>query len=435
MSITSAMFSGVSGLLANAEGINVIGNNLSNVNTVGFKYNRMLFADMMYVDVGNGSQLGRGTQIQKIDTVMGQGAFENSEVVTDLAIQGEGFFALGTPNAAAGSTVTAANAYYTRAGTFRLGASENVSTPAVSAATQVETVAYTAGAGVTNGSTVSVGGLTLTFNGTVANPTAAQIAAAFSSLAAGTTAATANTANAAALALVGGTFTGTLTGYSSNAAGTTFTSATANSYVADLAASANGTGVTAPTTTITTRGTAAINGGYLPLQTPMGYKVLDESGSPIFIPEVYQAPVTGAPSIPTTFQKITTIENNGVISLLYADAAGNPYTMYYSGGTAPYITSDINLAKRVGYATVANPPALSKEGGNLFRPTIESGTPTITKANGNNSKIFSNSLEQSNVDMAAQFVKMILTQRAYSANSKTITTADEMTQEVLNLKR
>ena len=56
-------------------------------------------------------------------------------------------------------------------------------------------------------------------------------------------------------------------------------------------------------------------------------------------------------------------------------------------------------------------------------------------ANGSSEKMYSNSLEQSNVDMAAQFVKMILTQRAYSANSKTITTADEMTQEVLNLKR
>ena len=50
-------------------------------------------------------------------------------------------------------------------------------------------------------------------------------------------------------------------------------------------------------------------------------------------------------------------------------------------------------------------------------------------------KLFSSSLEQSNVDMAAQFVKMILTQRAYSANSKTITTADQMTQELLNLKQ
>lgn len=300
MSITSAMFSGVSGLLANAEGINVIGNNLANVNTVGYKYNRMLFSDMMYVDAGNGSQLGRGTQIQKIDSVMGQGAFESTEIVTDLAIQGEGFFALAAPATAAGSVVAAADAYYTRAGTFRLGASEST---------------------------------------------------------------------------------------------------------------------------------------LLPLQNPLGYKVLDEKGAPIFIPETY----TDATPTTYTFQKITTVENNGIISILYADDAGNPLTAYYAGSqstlTSGYIDTDISKALRVGYATVNNPPALSKEGGNLFRPTVASGTPTITKANGNNSKVFSNSLEQSNVDMAAQFVKMILTQRAYSANSKTITTADEMTQEVLNLKR
>ena len=294
MSITSAMFSGVSGLLANAEGINVIGNNLANVNTVGFKYNRMLFADMMYVDAGNGSQLGRGTQIQKIDTVMGQGAFESTEVVTDMAIQGEGFFALAAPSAPIGTNVAATNAYYTRAGTFRLGAADTATTPAL-----------------------------------------------------------------------------------------------------------------------------------LPLINPLGYKVLDQNGDPIAIPESVGA---------YTFQKITTIENNGVISLLYADAAGNPYTAYYAGA-AGTIDTDIANALRVGYATVNNPPALSKEGGNLFRPTVTSGMPTIGFANGNNSKVFSNSLEQSNVDMAAQFVKMILTQRAYSANSKTITTADEMTQEVLNLKR
>lgn len=295
MSITSAMFSGVSGLLANAEGINVIGNNLANVNTIGFKYNRMLFADMIYVDVGNGSQIGRGTQIEKIDTVMGQGAFENTEVVTDLAIQGEGFFALGGTNAPSGTAVAADSAYYTRAGAFRLGASV---------------------------------------------------------------------------------------------------------------------------------GTA------MPLQNPDGYRVLDQDGIPIFIPKTF---TTGTPAVTYDFQKITTLDNNGLISVLYADTAGNPITAYYAGSGA--VTTTLASAKKVGYATVSNPPALSKQGLSLFKTTITSGTPTIGAANGNNSKMFSNSLEQSNVDMAAQFVKMILTQRAYSANSKTITTADEMTQEVLSLKR
>lgn len=293
MSITSAMFSGVSGLLANSEGINVIGNNLANVNTIGFKYNRMLFADMIYVDVGNGSQIGRGTQIQKIDTVMGQGAFENTEVVTDMAIQGEGFFALGGTNAPSGTAVAENSAYYTRAGAFRLGA---------------------------------------------------QV------------------------------------------------------------------------------GTA------MPLQNPDGYRVLDQDRIPIFIPTTYTSGGTTY-----EFQKITTVDNNGMISILYADTAGNPVTAYYAGsGTVSTTLADI---KKVGYATIANPPALSKQGLTLFKTTIASGTPVISAANGNNSKMYSNSLEQSNVDMAAQFVKMILTQRAYSANSKTITTADEMTQEVLNLKR
>ena len=298
MSITSAMFSGVSGLLANAEGINVIGNNLANVNTIGFKYNRMLFADMIYVDAGNGSQIGRGTQIEKIDTVMGQGAFENTEVVTDMAIQGEGFFALGGTNAPSGTAVAPNSAYYTRAGAFRLGA-----------------------------------------------------------------------------AVAG-----------------------------------------APAT--------------MPLQNPDGYRVLDQDGIPIFIPQTY---TTGAPAVTYDFQKITTLDNNGLISVLYADASGNPVTAYYSGsGTVGTVLAN---AKKVGYASIANPPALSKQGLSLFKTTLTSGTPIISAANGNNSKMYSNSLEQSNVDMAAQFVKMILTQRAYSANSKTITTADEMTQEVLNLKR
>jgi len=84
---------------------------------------------------------------------------------------------------------------------------------------------------------------------------------------------------------------------------------------------------------------------------------------------------------------------------------------------------------------------LEKAGDSLFKQTVGSGVSDTAfslesnGANGTSEKVFSNSLEQSNVDMAAQFVKMILTQRAYSANSKTITTADEMTQEALNLKR
>lgn len=118
MSVTSAMFTGVSGLLNNAEGMNVIGNNLSNVNTIGFKSGRVLFSDMLSTTIGSNSQIGRGTQIQKVDNLFTQGSFETTEAVTDLALQGSSFFALKDPNSIA--PMNQNDALLTRAGAFRV---------------------------------------------------------------------------------------------------------------------------------------------------------------------------------------------------------------------------------------------------------------------------------------------------------------------------
>ena len=254
MSVTSAMFSGISGLLANAEGINVIGNNLSNVNTVGFKGSRMLFSDMLSTDIGNNSQVGHGTQIQKVDNDFGQGAFESTTSASDVALQGPGFFRVQSP-------ATSTN-YLTRAGSFRLDSSGN-------------------------------------------------------------------------------------------------------------------------------------------LVNPDGYYVLDSTGTKITL---------------TNPAKIVSIDNTGLIT--YQNTAGASVT-----------------GPKLDVVTVTNPSGLQKAGGTLFSENSAAGTVTNAAADGTTNKVFSNSLEQSNVDMATQFVKMILTQRAYSANSKTITTADQMTQEVLNLKQ
>lgn len=296
MSITSAMFTGVSGLLANAEGINVIGNNLSNVNTVGFKSGRMLFSDMLSANIGNGSQVGRGTQIQTVDNIFGQGSFENTESVTDLALQGNSFFALKDPlDTTAAGSFPMAGATLTRAGAFRVDG---------------------------------------------------------------------------------------------------------NRY----------------------------------LVNPDGYQVLDTNGAPIrFFDSATSPPTAG------DFAKVSKIDSTGVIT--YVDKFGA--TFYYTTSNTIGATTAAAVPATANKIAVINPPnsgALEKIGGTLFRAGSGSGlTGNITlatnTANGTSEKMYSNSLEQSNVDMAGQFVKMILTQRAYSANSKTITTADEMTQEVLNLKR
>lgn len=296
MSITTAMYSGVTGLLANAEGINVIGNNLSNTNTVGFKSGRILFSDMLSVSSANNSQIGRGTQIQKIDNIYAQGAFENTEVVSDLALQGNSFFALSDPTVTT-QLATQADAKLTRAGSFR-----------------VDVDHY--------------------------------------------------------------------------------------------------------------------------LVNPDGYHVLDATGTPIQFP--YTDGTTAG-----DFVNITAVDSRGVIT--YADPSGNTY--FYDGGagtrtptSSTTATAIANSQHGIGIVIPTNPQGLNKLGGTVFQVTTESGVPTTAfsagnELNGTTERAYSNSLELSNVDMAAQFVKMILTQRAYSANSKTITTADEMTQEVLNLKR
>ncbi len=101
-----------------------------------------------------------------------------------------------------------------------------------------------------------------------------------------------------------------------------------------------------------------------------------------------------------------------------------------------YSNGQILYLYRVGLAKFNNEQALNKAGGNLWAATRASGD-AITGHPGENGlgSISPNSLEQSNVDIASEFVKMISTQRGFQANSRIITTVDSMLQELINLKR
>jgi len=293
MSLTSAMFTGVSGLLNNGEAMSVIGNNIANVNTVGFKQARTLFSDQLSQSIGNNSQVGKGVQLQTVQNIFTQGSSQGSESVTDLSIQGNSFFALKAPITV--SPVAAqTDAYLTRAGAFHVD----------------------------------------------------------------------------------------------NA---------------------------------------------LTLVNPDGYQVLDTQGNPIKF--------LATADITTDFGKITKVEPNGLITYLATDGITQNY--YNGSGVVGVPVSAGPPVAPVGVAVVtpSDPTALAKAGGTLFQSTSTSGTPGVgfslagNQPNSTSEKILSNTLEQSTVDMANEFVKMIVTQRAYSANSKTITTTDQMTQEVLNLIR
>ena len=118
----SSFFSGISGLMANSYGINVVGNNIANVNTIGYKGARATFQDVLYQSVfgtAGTSQIGRGTALSSVDTLFAQGSFESTSEPTDLAIGGKGFFVVRQLNGDDPATDQTNSLYYTRAGQFR----------------------------------------------------------------------------------------------------------------------------------------------------------------------------------------------------------------------------------------------------------------------------------------------------------------------------
>lgn len=114
MGLSASMWTGVSGLTAHGEKMSVIGNNIANVNTVGFKGARMHFEDFISQDINTAAgvaQVGRGVGVGAVYADYSQGAFETTNEATDLAIGGKGFFQVKVKDE---ETV-----YYTRAGNFR----------------------------------------------------------------------------------------------------------------------------------------------------------------------------------------------------------------------------------------------------------------------------------------------------------------------------
>jgi flagellar hook protein FlgE len=113
MSLSASMWTSVSGLLAHGDKMNVVGNNIANVSTIGFKGQRMDFNDYLYIDRGSTSgqtQIGEGVSIYAVLGDFSQGSMQSTNSATDLAINGNGFFGVRKPNSK--------EMYYTRAGDF-----------------------------------------------------------------------------------------------------------------------------------------------------------------------------------------------------------------------------------------------------------------------------------------------------------------------------
>ncbi len=101
-----------------------------------------------------------------------------------------------------------------------------------------------------------------------------------------------------------------------------------------------------------------------------------------------------------------------------------------------YDNGQVRNIAQVPLITFNNPDALQRQNGQAFSGTLDSGTPLATEAGTNGAgTLVTSSLEGSNVDIAAEFSKLIVAQRAYSANTKVVTTADDLLQQTIDMKR
>jgi flagellar hook protein FlgE len=430
----SALYAGLSGLDAYSSNLNVIGNNLANVGTVGFKTSRMTFQDLLYsVAFGNSrnpNQVGLGVQPASVDSLFSQGSLAGTGVVTDLAIQGNGFFVLRDAQGGRG---------FTRAGNFSLDKDGSLVTSA-GAYVQGYTNRDSNGNIVTSGSLSDINlppGLT-------APPKETTTFSAHSNL------------NASARvddpATVGvneaEVFSMSLTVYDSLGAKhdvtMTFTPQDTNadghldrwSYEVTVPGE-DVTGGTAGTPFVLSSGNAAFdaNGSLI---SPAGNVSIAAPGW-----------TNGAGAQSLTWSLFDATGKSLITGYEGSSAASTVTQDGYASGTLRALTINIDglvegvftngatqEIARISLATFNNPNGMLKAGFNSFLEASASGLPTIGAANaGGRGSIASNSLELSNVDITQELTKLITAERGYQANSRVITTTDQIIQEALNLKR
>jgi flagellar hook protein FlgE len=485
MGISSALYSGVSGLNTNGQAMSVIGNNLANTNTLGFKGSRTIFADLLSGSIngsGGQSQVGRGVGMSKVDQIFSQGTFESTESNLDVAIEGSGFFILKEPGDE--------TAYYSRAGSFRFDQNGYLVNPeglrvlgkafdvngilgaGDASDIQVESSGLVAGNATTSlqlttnlDSTENVPSVTPfnyadpdTYNysssvqvfDTLGNP---QLITTYFTKTADNTwnASWSAEADDGSGTIMSGTFAtplvfspdGILTNPANPGADRT-ESINASGAGTALAA---GTNATLPDTSVVVLPTAGLT--TLPAGTTIGGVPLPTDVTVANLPDgsVYLQPAgtldwhngTTPTNIVITFDTTQFNSESVVISQNQNGSGAGNLTGVAIDPSGVVVASYSNgvqtkIAQLV-LGRFVNPGGLALAGSNLYTATTTSGAARTGLPGPELGNIFTNSLEQSNVDMGAEFVRMITVQRGFQANSKIITTVDELLGELINLKR
>jgi flagellar hook protein FlgE len=391
----------------------VIGNNLANSNTVGFKASSTLFANMMNQGLSSAGSLaaGQGVEVTDMPTQFTQGSFENTGNATDMAIDGEGFFIVkdrsGVP-------------LYTRAGAFHIDSKGNL----------------------VDGKGYKVQGYLIDADD-VLSTVPADIFLQRSKEATATTKVSfsANLNDKTALA---GEFNVSQSVYDSKGGVHTLTltfTKTATDGEWDYNATFDGL----PTTAAPSLGsiTFLANGTLDPLTLADVDIPVDDPAIVALLKGAEIGDGTGnivwaLQSKPT--DKLTGYASTSVVRSLNSDgfASGDLRSLSIDNNgiiSGVYTNGEVAGLGRICLASFQDQSALKKNG-NYFGETTGSGKATPNPAGtAGLGEIQSNSLEVSNTDVAKEFINMITAQRAYQANAKMITTADNMLTELMNIKR
>jgi flagellar hook protein FlgE len=422
MSLLNALYDGTSGLTAEGDALGVIGNNVSNANTVGFKESRAVFEDVL------GGETSNGVRMVSTQQIFAEGSLQSTGQPTDIALNGDGFFVVkGNVNGVNGD-------YYTRAGQTTLNASGVLVNPQ-----GLALQGYAAQPGGTFASSLSDVKLS-----TAALPPKAT--------------GTVNiTANLDATAPISSTPFDPLNPAATSSFSTSVTvyDSTGSSHNVDvyfketasgswdyhaLAAGSEVSGGTAGqgfeigTGTLTFDGNGALQ------------NVTSTSASASFNGATANQAINfnfGSPtgSGGSGTDGITQYGASSAVSAQsqdgYASGSLTGVTIGADGTVNGNYTNGQSIAvAQLGVAKFTSNTGLAGAGNGLWSATAASGDPGYGQAGvGGRASIVSGALEQSNVDVASQFVDMISHQSSFQASSKTITTVQQMLQDVMNMKQ
>jgi flagellar hook protein FlgE len=431
MALTGALFAGVSGINSNGNAMNIIGDNIANANTIGFKSSRAVFFDLLSADVG-GTKIGLGSRLATSDRLFVQGGVETTNSTTDLAVQGKGLFILREPQ---GGT------FFSRAGQFSVDKDGNLVNPG---GLRVQGTQLDASGNPISGLTnIVISQLVVSPEETTEIDLALNLDATRPVPTAALPADAAGTEDTAGNWFAGATFSTVVTIYDSLGQGHDLTylfskTATANEW--DYRVVANASEITGGTAGELQQINAA--GGLIAFNPDGSLDTANSNFTAVSAiawgnganPQTVAAAdmdFTGTTqfAVPSS---VTQVHQNGAQSgILKGISIGNDGVItgqFTSGGNQPLF--------RIALADFANPQGLAHIGNSLYLQSPESGQALAgNPGDGSFGTVLSGSLELSTVDLATVFLTMVTPQRGFQASSLTNTVTYSLLEDVTNLKR